>query len=74
MPSDLVGGKNIHLIKFVQLLKPVYLRICAGVQFAEAAMFIVISSILATFDISKPQDSEGRDMDPETTYTTDLLQ
>jgi len=48
-------------------------RICAGIQFAEAAMFIVISSILASFNVSKPQDFEGRDVDPEITYTTSLL-
>ncbi|KAG9090340.1 hypothetical protein FS749_000640, partial [Ceratobasidium sp. UAMH 11750] len=39
-------------------------RICPGNHFAQAALFILISSILAVFDVSKAKDEYGCEIEP----------
>lgn len=39
-------------------------RICPGVHLGEAALFITISSLLATYTFSKKRDEHGREIDP----------
>ncbi|KZS88719.1 cytochrome P450, partial [Sistotremastrum niveocremeum HHB9708] len=43
-------------------------RICPGQYFAEASLFISVASVLAMFDISKPVDSDGKDIVPDGLY------
>jgi len=40
-------------------------RICAGLHFADASLFIVIAHILASFDISKARDENGQEIEPK---------
>lgn len=40
-------------------------RICAGRRLAESTVFLAVAKVLATFDISKGRDSQGRDIEPE---------
>ncbi|KIJ60578.1 hypothetical protein HYDPIDRAFT_117119 [Hydnomerulius pinastri MD-312] len=44
-------------------------RVCPGAHFAEVSLFLNIASILATFDISKAVDDQGREVDPVVEYT-----
>ncbi|KLO09941.1 cytochrome P450 [Schizopora paradoxa] len=48
-------------------------RICPGKEFAEASLFIAISMILTTFDISKAQDKLGREIVPRVENTFGAL-
>ncbi|EIM80787.1 cytochrome P450 [Stereum hirsutum FP-91666 SS1] len=45
-------------------------RVCPGAQFAEQAILHNISRILATFDIRKCVDENGRVIEPRVEYTT----
>jgi len=47
-------------------------RMCPGIQFADAAIFSGIASILSTFRISKSRDADGREITPSIEYTSDL--
>ncbi|KDQ17057.1 hypothetical protein BOTBODRAFT_30444 [Botryobasidium botryosum FD-172 SS1] len=49
------------------------LRICAGINFADATIFIAVASILATFDIDKPLDKDGNEAEPEAFYGPGLV-
>ncbi|EGN94381.1 hypothetical protein SERLA73DRAFT_96479 [Serpula lacrymans var. lacrymans S7.3] len=44
-------------------------RICPGAHFAEVSLFLSISNILASFDISKAIDKDGREIDPVIEFT-----
>ncbi|QRW04162.1 cytochrome P450 family protein [Ceratobasidium sp. AG-Ba] len=39
-------------------------RICPGLHYAQAALFISIASILATFNITFAKDTHGKDIVP----------
>ncbi|KAF8512832.1 cytochrome P450 [Hysterangium stoloniferum] len=45
-------------------------RICPGRYMADNTVFIVVASILKVFEISKPIDKHGREIDIAGTYTT----
>ncbi|KAB5588560.1 O-methylsterigmatocystin oxidoreductase [Ceratobasidium theobromae] len=40
-------------------------RLCPGIHFAEASVFIVIASVLSTFTISMAKDENGKDAIPK---------
>lgn len=40
-------------------------RICAGRRLAESTLFLAMAKVLATFDISKGRDAQGREIEPE---------
>lgn len=40
-------------------------RICAGRRLAETTLFLAMAKALATFDISKGRDAQGREIEPE---------
>lgn len=48
-------------------------RICPGKAFAEGSMFIVLTSLLATFNLSKAIDERGREIEPEVAFNGDIL-
>ncbi|KAH9856473.1 CyP450 monooxygenase [Lenzites betulinus] len=48
-------------------------RSCPGRHFTEAAMFLVVSSLLHTFDISPPLDDAGVPVMPSGKFTTGVL-
>ncbi|KDQ14757.1 hypothetical protein BOTBODRAFT_32517 [Botryobasidium botryosum FD-172 SS1] len=48
-------------------------RTCAGAHFAESSLFMAISCILATFDISKARDEQGQEIEPEISFTAGLI-
>lgn len=48
-------------------------RICPGSHFADSMLFILLASFLATFDVSKPVDKDGRETEPEETYSSGLM-
>jgi len=48
-------------------------RICPGLHFADSMAFIVLASILATFDISRSIDKDSQEVDPDETYSFGLM-
>ncbi|GBE89486.1 hypothetical protein SCP_1601480 [Sparassis crispa] len=48
-------------------------RICPGLYFADNSAWIVISSVLAAFDICKPIRADGTAVEPQVEYTTEGL-
>ncbi|KDQ09679.1 hypothetical protein BOTBODRAFT_520174 [Botryobasidium botryosum FD-172 SS1] len=49
-------------------------RICPGLHLADSIMFIFLTTILSTFDISKSIDEQGREMEPQETYVPGIIQ
>ena len=47
-------------------------RICPGRYLAQSTMWLVIASILTTFDICKPVDAGGEEFDPPIEFETTL--
>ncbi|KAI0047901.1 cytochrome P450 [Auriscalpium vulgare] len=45
-------------------------RICPGAHFAETSLQLNIATILTLFDISKPTDDEGREIESEVEWST----
>jgi hypothetical protein len=63
-----------HLLDSVLLLTQIIYscgicRICPGMHFADASLFITIASILAVFDISKALDEQGEEITPPGAFT-----
>ncbi|EJD00102.1 cytochrome P450 [Fomitiporia mediterranea MF3/22] len=48
-------------------------RICAGMHIAESAVFIQIATVLATLDILRAVDEEGREIIPEIAFSTAIV-
>ncbi|EPS94406.1 hypothetical protein FOMPIDRAFT_62440 [Fomitopsis schrenkii] len=48
-------------------------RICPGRQFADATLFLAIASIVATLDIRKARDAEGRIITPKVSFTDSFV-
>ncbi|EPT00008.1 hypothetical protein FOMPIDRAFT_1123534 [Fomitopsis schrenkii] len=48
-------------------------RICPGRLFAEAAVFLAISNIIATLDINKARDSLGQAINPEVSFLSGFV-
>jgi len=48
-------------------------RICAGMNLADATLYLAVVSILATFDIGKLLDEDGNDIEPEFVLGTGLI-
>ncbi|KAF9456701.1 cytochrome P450 [Collybia nuda] len=47
-------------------------RICPGRHLADASLWIVMVSVLATLDISKVVDDKGREITPEVVFTSGI--
>ncbi|CAK5282550.1 unnamed protein product [Mycena citricolor] len=48
-------------------------RVCPGKDMAQWSVWICMISILATFDIRKPVDEQGREIQPSEEYTSGLV-
>ncbi|KDQ16087.1 hypothetical protein BOTBODRAFT_173362 [Botryobasidium botryosum FD-172 SS1] len=48
-------------------------RVCAGMNFADATLYLAVVSILSVFDISKPLDEHGNEVEPEVTFGTGVV-
>ncbi|KDQ11855.1 hypothetical protein BOTBODRAFT_635564 [Botryobasidium botryosum FD-172 SS1] len=48
-------------------------RICPGLHFADATIYITVVSILAAFNISKPRDENGSEVELDVPYTLGLI-
>ena len=48
-------------------------RICPGAHLAEVSLFFNISRILALFDISKPVDEYGNDVEQDFDWTSNVI-
>jgi len=46
---------------------------CAGVNLADAMLYIAVVSILATFNIGKPRDESGDEMELDVPLTTGMI-
>ncbi|KIJ46528.1 hypothetical protein M422DRAFT_134348, partial [Sphaerobolus stellatus SS14] len=48
-------------------------RICPGMWTADASLFIIMATVLATFNISPPVDHNGKHLFPNVKYTTGMI-
>lgn len=48
-------------------------RICPGMHFADASLYLMISSILSTFDILLPLDGNGVEYTPKEEYVSSVM-
>ncbi|KDQ14781.1 hypothetical protein BOTBODRAFT_174606 [Botryobasidium botryosum FD-172 SS1] len=48
-------------------------RTCAGVGFADASFFFLVTYILSTFDVSPPRDADGKELEVDPPFTTGVL-
>ncbi|KDQ21383.1 hypothetical protein BOTBODRAFT_25823 [Botryobasidium botryosum FD-172 SS1] len=48
-------------------------RRCPGIHFSDAMTYATVVSILATFDISKPRDENGEELDVEYSLSTGIF-
>jgi cytochrome P450 len=48
-------------------------RICPGMHFADASLFIILVCVIATFDIEREVDEEGREIVPPEAYVNSML-
>ena len=48
-------------------------RLCPGRHLARASVWTTIAHILATFDIRKPRDDAGNEIEPSLEYTPGLV-
>ncbi|KAH9943945.1 cytochrome P450 [Amylocystis lapponica] len=47
-------------------------RICPGLHFAEVSLWLVMSNVLAVFNISKAIDAQGQEIEPIVEWTTSI--
>lgn len=52
---------------------PFFLRICPGRLLGENTVWIAVARILATFELSKPIDENGKPVDPDLTWVSALI-
>ncbi|KAJ7723509.1 cytochrome P450 [Mycena maculata] len=48
-------------------------RLCPGRHMATAALWITVASVLATFDITKPLDENGREIEPSYEFDSGFI-
>lgn len=48
-------------------------RICPGLHFAEASLFLAMASVLSTFNISKALDQQGREITPLEVFNSAMI-
>ncbi|KAG9088142.1 hypothetical protein FRC06_002218, partial [Ceratobasidium sp. 370] len=48
-------------------------RLCPGMHYAEASLFILVASVLATFDITLAKDEDGNDIIPVAESSNELI-
>jgi cytochrome P450 len=47
-------------------------RVCPGQHFAEANIWLAMSSVIASFDILKPVDVHGKEYTPEPVFIQEM--
>lgn len=67
---DLGAGTNTRSIRYQNDIDN--LRICPGQYLAMASLWIVMATILATIDISKAKDEDGKQITPLGKMTSGL--
>ena len=45
-------------------------RLCPGREFADATLFLAMASIIATLDIGKARDAEGKEIVPKASFAS----
>jgi hypothetical protein len=69
-PASYVFGFRRRLAHSLCCFKSIFLKacsdgICPGLHFADASMFVTVACVLATFNIEKALDENGREIVPE---------
>jgi hypothetical protein len=50
-----------------------FFRICPGMHFADATLFITLATMLTVFDIKPAKDAQGNDIIPKAEMGANLL-
>jgi hypothetical protein len=66
------AAAHINLLGIANAISLIF-RVCPGMHYADDALFIQIASILATFDISKTLDADGREIMPREVYASSTV-
>ncbi|KAF9007491.1 cytochrome P450, partial [Cyathus striatus] len=48
-------------------------RVCAGIHYADTMVFLIIANVLACFNISPMQSSDGKDILPEMKFISSMI-
>lgn len=48
-------------------------RVCPGKRMADSSLFITIAMLVASFNIAKAQDENGRDIEPDYLYKPGIV-
>ncbi|EIW84513.1 cytochrome P450 [Coniophora puteana RWD-64-598 SS2] len=48
-------------------------RICPGMHLADASLWIAVASMLSLFNFAKTKDAQGRDVEPNATWTSGVV-
>ena len=49
------------------------LRLCPGRQFGDAAVFLAVAHMIATLNINKARDAQGKDIIPEPRFMSGFV-
>jgi hypothetical protein len=73
-PGPLVSGGGMKPVKYCTFLnaKSIIRRICSGRYLADANLWIVMASVLATMNISKAIDTDGKEITPMPAFTSGI--
>jgi hypothetical protein len=72
--GPLVSGEGMKPVKYCNFLNAnsIIRRICPGRYLADANLWIVMASVLATMNISKAIDSDGKEITPIPAFTSGI--
>ena len=65
MSSLTFGSTNVLPLRFILYLT---CRVCPGQAFADRAIWLAIAHIVAAFDIRRPLDTAGREVNPPAAF------
>lgn len=59
-----------YWLEFPSICSRIPHRLCPGRQFGDAAVFLAIANVIATLNINKARDVQGREITPEPRFTS----
>ncbi|KAJ3504166.1 hypothetical protein NLJ89_g8080 [Agrocybe chaxingu] len=70
---DRFNGSDIKMEKGKDLVFGFGRRVCTGRYFAEATLFAIVSTMLATCEVLPGQDADGKEVLPEFAYSSGAI-
>jgi cytochrome P450 len=73
MPERFWGKMDSEAARQVDSVFGFGRRVCPGRTFAESSIYLLISNIIATMDLSKATDETGAPITPSVEYTKSFI-